>query len=93
MSDIVFEGFLVSTSSPSKEVSTSSLSKEATVALSVVGALLFLCMVLAFAFFCFKRHQQKQIAEYRGQVFPANTGKHKVKYHLKCLLRYCNLFG
>ena len=79
ISDIVFECFLVSTSSNLIEV----LSKDATIALSVVGAVLFLCIVLAFAFFCFIRHQQKKIAEYRSQLFPVHSGKHQVKYHVK----------
>ena len=74
ISNIVFECFLASSLSP-VEV----LSKEATIALSVVGTILFLCIGLEIAFFCFIRHQQKQIAEYRGQFFPVNTGKREVK--------------
>ena len=75
--------FLVSTSSNPNLSPVEVLSKKATVALSVVGAMLFLCIVLGFAFFFFIRHQQKQIVEYRIQLFPVYTGKHKVKYHVK----------
>ncbi|CAH3187821.1 unnamed protein product, partial [Porites lobata] len=85
ISDIVFEYFLVSTSSNRIEV----LSKEATVALSVVGAILFLCIVLGFAFFCFIRHQQKEIMEYRNQLFPVYTGKHQIDPNIT-LLEQCN---
>ena len=79
ISDIVFEGFLVSTISNQTE----GLSREATIALSVVGAIVLLCTVLGFAFFCFIHHQRKKIAEYRSQLFPVHSGKHQVKYHVK----------
>ena len=79
ITDILFECFLVSTSSNL----IAGVSKEATVALSVVGAIMFLLIVLAFAFFCFIHHQQKKIVEYRSQLFPVHSGKHQVKYHVK----------
>ncbi|CAH3192608.1 unnamed protein product, partial [Porites evermanni] len=89
ISDIVFEYFLVSTSSNPSLSPIDVFSKEATVALSVVGAILFLCIVLGFAFFCFIRHQRKQIVEYRNQLFPIYTGKHQIDPNIT-LLEQCN---
>ncbi|XP_073254427.1 fibroblast growth factor receptor 1-like [Porites lutea] len=89
ISDNVFECFVVSTSSNRNLSPVEVLSKEATIALSVVGTILFLCIVVAFAFFCFIRHQQKQIAEYRSQFFPVNTGKHQIDPN-RTLLEQCN---